>query len=83
LTHLIAAQCDLAVGELVHTFGDLHLYQNHLTEEIVLAQLARTPRPLPQLRLRRRPASVFEYAFEDIEIIDYDPHPVIRAPLAV
>jgi thymidylate synthase len=83
LTHLIAAQCDLAVGELVHTFGDLHLYQNHLTEEIVLAQLARTPRPLPQLRLRRRPASVFEYAFEDIEIIDYDPHPAIRAPLAV
>ncbi|MBV5307836.1 thymidylate synthase [Chromatium okenii] len=83
LTHLIAAQCDLKVGEFVHTFGDLHLYQNHLTDEIVLAQLARTPRPLPQLHLRRRPANVFEYAFEDIEIIDYDPHPVIRAPLAV
>ncbi len=83
LTHLLAAQCELEVGEFIHTFGDVHLYQNHLTDEIVLAQLARAPRPLPQLRLNRRPPSVFEYRFDDIDIIGYDPLPAIRAPLAV
>ncbi|MBK1694618.1 thymidylate synthase [Chromatium weissei] len=83
LTHLIAAQCDLNVGEFVHTFGDLHLYQNHLTDDIVLAQLTREPLPLPTLQLKRRPNSVFEYRFEDIEIVNYNSHSVIRAPLAV
>ncbi|MFY9976378.1 MAG: thymidylate synthase, partial [Chromatiaceae bacterium] len=83
LTHLVAQQCDLEVGEFVHCFGDLHLYRNHLTHDIVFAQLAREPRPLPRLRLERRPQSLFEYRFEDIEILGYDPHPSIRAPIAV
>ena len=83
LTHLVAQQCDLEVGEFVHSFGDLHLYRNHLTHDIVFAQLAREPRSLPRLGLKRRPPSLFEYRFEDIEILDYDPHPAIRAPIAV
>lgn len=83
LTHLIADQCGLGVGDFVHTFGDLHLYRNHLTDDIVYAQLAREPRPLPRLRLLRRPASLLDYRYEDIEIQGYDPHPAIRAPIAV
>jgi thymidylate synthase len=83
LTHLVAQQCDLEVGEFVHCFGDLHLYRNHLTNDIVFAQLAREPRPLPRLRLKRRPPSLFEYRFEDIEILGYEPYPAIRAPIAV
>jgi thymidylate synthase len=83
LTHMVAQQCDLAPGEFVHTFGDLHLYRNHLTDEIVYTQLRREPRPLPRLTLRRRPPSLFEYDFGDIVISDYDPHPGIRAPIAV
>ncbi|WP_295880182.1 thymidylate synthase [uncultured Thiohalocapsa sp.] len=83
LTHMVAQQCDLAPGELVHSFGDLHLYRNHLTPDIVYAQLARVPRPLPRLELRRRPRSLFDYRFEDIAITGYDPHPPIRAPIAV
>jgi thymidylate synthase len=83
LTHLVAQQCDLEVGEFVHCFGDLHLYRNHLTHDIVFAQLAREPRPLPRLRLKRRPPSLFEYRFEDIEILGYEPYPAIRAPIAV
>ncbi|MCK7578679.1 MAG: thymidylate synthase [Chromatiales bacterium] len=83
LTHLIAQQCDLEPGEFIHTFGDLHLYRNHLTPEIVHAQLGREPRPLPRLVLKRRPATLFDYGFEDIEIQGYDPHPAIRAPIAV
>jgi len=83
LTHLIAQQCDLEPGEFIHTFGDLHLYLNHLTPDIVYAQLERTPRPLPRLILKRRPPTLFDYDFEDIEIQGYDPHPAIRAPIAV
>jgi thymidylate synthase len=83
LTHLVAQQCDLGVGDFVHTFGDVHLYRNHLTEDIVFAQLARTPGPLPRLELRRRPASLFDYTLSDILIADYDPQPAIRAPIAV
>ncbi len=83
LTHMLAQQCDLGVGDFVHSFGDLHLYRNHLTEDIVFAQLAREPRPRPRLRLRRRPSSLFDYRFEDVEILSYDPHPAIRAPIAV
>ena len=83
LTHLVAQQCDLGVGDFVHTFGDVHLYRNHLTEDIVFAQLARTPGPLPRLELRRRPASLFDYTLSDIQIADYDPQPAIRAPIAV
>ncbi len=83
LTHMVAQQCDLDVGHFVHSFGDLHLYRNHLTQDIVFAQLAREPRPLPRLRFARRPGSLFDYRFEDIEILGYDPHPAIRAPIAV
>ncbi|MCG6943605.1 MAG: thymidylate synthase [Thiohalocapsa sp.] len=83
LTHLVAQQCALAPGEFVHTFGDLHLYRNHLTDDIVYAQLAREPRPLPRLELRRRPPSLFDYDFDDFGIDGYEPHPAIRAPIAV
>lgn len=83
LTHLLAQQADLGVGELVHTFGDLHLYQNHLTEAIVFEQLRRAPRPLPQLRIQRRPPTLFDYRLDDFSFEGYDPHPPIRAPIAV
>jgi thymidylate synthase len=83
LTHLIAAQCDLAVGEFVHTFGDVHLYQNHLTAEIVETQLARQPLPLPTLHLKRRAANLFDYRRDDFELVGYTPQPGIRAPIAV
>ena len=81
LTHMLAQQCDLEVGDFVWTGGDCHLYLNHL--EQVETQLARAPRPLPQLVVRRRPPSIFDYAFEDFEFQGYDPHPAIRAPVAV
>ena len=81
LTHMVAQQCDLGVGDFVWTGGDCHLYLNHL--EQVETQLARTPLPLPRLVLRRRPPSLFDYAFEDIEIVGYQPHPAIKAPVAV
>ena len=83
LTHLIAHQCDLQVGEFIHTFGDLHLYRNHLTDDIVFEQLGREPRALPRLNLLRRPPSLFDYCFEDIEIVGYEPEPAIRAPIAI
>ncbi len=83
LTHMIAQQCDLDVGEFVHTFGDCHLYQNHLTDDIVFEQLKREPRPLPTLVIKRRPASIFEYELEDFEFEGYDPHPGIKAPIAI
>ncbi|MFO0509687.1 MAG: thymidylate synthase [Gammaproteobacteria bacterium] len=81
LTHMLAQQCDLEVGDFVWTGGDCHLYLNHL--EQVETQLAREPRPLPRLVIRRRPPSIFDYAFEDFEFQGYDPHPAIRAPVAV
>lgn len=83
LTHMVAQQCDLEVGEFVHTFGDCHLYLNHLTEEIAFEQLRREPRPLPTLVIKRRPPSIFDYRFEDFEFAGYEPHPVIKAPIAV
>jgi thymidylate synthase len=83
LTHMIAQQTELTAGELVHTFGDLHLYQNHLTEQIVFEQLRREPRPLPQLRICRRPSTLFDYRLDDFSFDGYDPHPPIRAPIAV
>ena len=81
LTHMLAQQSDLEVGELVWTGGDCHVYDNH--REQVEIQLGRTPFPYPTLSLRRRPASIFEYAFEDFEVADYQHHPAIRAPIAV
>jgi len=83
LTHMIAQQCDLDVGEFVHTFGDCHLYQNHLTDDIVLKQLARTPTELPRLQLARKPASIFDYEFEDFQVLDYMPQSGIKAPIAI
>jgi thymidylate synthase len=83
LTHMIAQQCDLEVGDFVHTFGDCHLYANHLTDEIVFEQLRREPRPLPRLVIKRRPASLFDYELEDFEFQGYQPHPRIVAPIAV
>lgn len=81
LTHMFAQQCDLLPGEFVWTGGDVHLYTNHLEQANV--QLAREPYSLPQLKLKRRPASIFEYQFEDFEIINYQSHPAIKAPIAV
>ncbi len=81
LTHLMAAQCDLAVGDFIWTGGDCHLYLNHL--EQARLQLERTPLPLPTLQLVRRPSSLFDYTAEDIHVLDYQHHPAIRAPVAV
>ena len=81
LTHMVAQQCDLDVGDFVWTGGDCHLYLNHL--EQVETQLARAPYPLPELRIRRRPPTLFDYAYDDFEIVGYQHHPAIRAPVAV
>lgn len=83
LTHMIAQQCDLDVGDFVHTFGDCHLYHDHLTDDIVFEQLAREPRALPQLQIARRPASIFDYELEDFHFDGYDPHARIAAPISV
>ncbi|MFO7324886.1 MAG: thymidylate synthase [Pseudomonadota bacterium] len=81
LTHLVAAQCDLGVGEFVWTGGDCHLYLNHLEQADL--QLSRTPYPAPRLVLHRRPASLFDYQAEDIEFVNYQHHAPIKAPVAV
>jgi thymidylate synthase len=81
LTHLVAQQTDLGVGDFVWTGGDCHLYLNHL--EQVDRQLSREPHPLPKLAIKRRPASLYDYRFDDFELIDYRYHPAIRAPVAV
>lgn len=81
LTHLVAQQTDLQVGDFIWTGGDCHLYSNHL--EQARLQLTRTPRPYPTLRIRRRPEDIFSYRIEDFEILNYDPHPHIKAPVAV
>ena len=81
LTHMVAQQCDLGVGDFVWTGGDCHLYLNHL--EQVDTQLARTPLPLPKLVLHRKPDSLFDYRFEDIEFAGYQSHPPIKAQVAV
>jgi thymidylate synthase len=81
LTHMIAQQVNLAVGDFVWTGGDCHLYLNHLEQADL--QLSRTPYPLPQLKILRKPDSLFEYAYEDFEIIDYRFHAAIKAPIAV
>ena len=81
LTHMIAQQADLAVGDFIWTGGDCHLYLNHLEQADL--QLTREPLPLPQLEIKRRPTSIFEYRFEDFEILNYESHPHIPAPVAV
>jgi len=81
LTHLVAEVSDLKPGDFIHTFGDVHLYLNHV--EQARLQLSREPRPLPRLRLNPAVRDLFAFTFEDIEILDYDPHPGIKAPIAV
>jgi thymidylate synthase len=81
LTHMLAQQCDLGVGEFIWTGGDCHLYLNHLEQADL--QLTRAPLPPPKLKIRRKPPSLFEYSFEDFEIVDYQYHAAIKAPIAV
>jgi thymidylate synthase len=81
LTHMIAQQCDLDVGEFIWTGGDCHIYLNHL--EQTRLQLSREPYPPPKLVIKRKPESIFDYRFEDFEIVDYQAHPRIAAPVAV
>jgi thymidylate synthase len=81
LTHMMAQQCELDVGEFIWTGGDCHLYVNHF--EQVRTQLAREPFPPPRLVIQRRPPSIFDYAYEDFEIVGYQHHPAIKAPVAV
>jgi thymidylate synthase len=81
LTHMLAQQADLNVGEFIWTGGDCHLYLNHL--EQADEQLAREPLPLPTLAIKRRPPSIFDYRYEDFEILNYEAHPHIKAAVAV
>ena len=81
LVHMLAQQCDLEPGELIWTGGDCHLYLNHLQQADL--QLGREPLAAPQLRLRRRPPSIFEYDYEDFEFVNYQHHAAIKAPVAV
>lgn len=81
LTHMVAQQAGLDVGEFVWSGGDVHLYLNHLEQTDL--QLSREPHPLPQLRLARKPATLFDYRFDDFEILDYQSHPHIKAEVSV
>lgn len=81
LVHMIAQQCDLEVGDFVWTGGDTHLYSNHMEQTHL--QLSREPKTLPKLIIKRRPLTIFDYEFEDFEIVDYDPYPAIKAPVAI
>ena len=81
LTHMMAQQCNLEVGDFIWTGGDCHLYSNHL--EQVDLQLSRDFFPLPKLNILRKPSSIFDYEFEDFEIVGYESHPHIKAPVAV
>lgn len=81
LVHMFAQQCDLEPGDFVWTGGDVHLYTNHLDQAKL--QLSREPMSLPQLKIHRKPDSIFDYKFEDFELINYEAHPSIKAPIAV
>ncbi len=81
LTHMLAQQCDLEPGEIIICTGDSHIYSNHMQQ--VELQLAREPRDLPVLKIKRKPESIYDYKFEDFEILNYNPHPHIPAPVAV
>jgi thymidylate synthase len=81
LTHMVAQVCGLQPGEFVHTFGDAHLYLNHV--EQARLQLSRQPFPLPRLQLNDQVQSIFDFQFEDIQVLDYHSHPAIKAPIAV
>lgn len=81
LTHMLAQQCDLIPHEIIVTTGDTHAYANHM--EQIHTQLAREPRALPRLEILRKPASIYDYKFEDFSIVGYDAHPSIKAPVAI
>lgn len=81
LTHMIAQVCNLQVGDFIHTFGDAHIYSNHF--EQVELQLSRDPRPYPTLQINPEIKSIFDFKFEDFTLVDYNPHPAIKAPVAV
>ncbi|MEY4615835.1 MAG: hypothetical protein RJB66_795 [Pseudomonadota bacterium] len=81
LTHMIAQVCGLGVGDFVHTLGDAHLYLNHIEQTEL--QLTRTPKTLPKLRLNPDIKNIFDFKFEDIEIVEYDPYPAIKAEVAI
>ncbi|WP_084455394.1 thymidylate synthase [Comamonas composti] len=81
LTHMLAQQCDLEVGDFIWTGGDCHIYSNHYQQ--VETQLARQPFAYPTLHIKRRPASIFDYEYEDFEVLGYEHHPAIKAPVAV
>ena len=81
LTHMFAQQCELEPGEFIWTGGDCHLYSNHLQQAD--EQLRRKPFPLPKLVIQRKPPSIFEYEYDDFQIVDYQSHPSIKAPIAV
>lgn len=81
LTMMMAQVCDLEPGEFIHTLGDAHLYSNHLDQARL--QLTREPRPLPQLKMNPNIKNIFEFKFEDFEVVNYDPHPHIKAEVAI
>ncbi|MBC7718940.1 MAG: thymidylate synthase, partial [Chitinophagaceae bacterium] len=81
LTHMVAQQCNLEVGDFIWTGGDCHIYSNH--HEQVALQLSREPMPYPALHIKRKPASIFDYEFDDFEFLNYQHHPAIKAPVAV
>jgi thymidylate synthase len=81
LTHMLAQQCDLEVGDFIWTGGDCHIYSNH-AEQVAL-QLTRAPHAYPTLHIKRRPASIFDYDYDDFEVVGYEHHPAIKAPVAV
>jgi len=81
LTMMIAQVCDLKLGDFVHTFGDTHLYVNHLEQTTL--QLTREPRSLPQMKINPNVKDIFDFKFEDFELVGYDPHPHIKAPVAI
>ena len=80
-TMMMAQVCDLEAGEFIHTFGDVHLYSNHL--EQARLQLSREPRPLPQMKINPEVKSIFDFKYEDFELVNYDPHPHIKAEVAI
>ena len=81
LTMMMAQVCDLEAGDFVHTFGDAHIYSNH--EEQIALQLTRTPRTLPTMRVNPDIKDLFAFTFEDFELLDYDPHPLIKGAVAI
>ena len=81
MTMMIAQVCDLELGDFVHTFGDAHIYSNHFEQANL--QLSREPKPLPKMKINQDVKNIFDFSFEDFELLDYNPHPHIKAPVAI